>query len=78
MFNLKTLKLKTTSTVVNIILSLYLVIFTNGPFWNRLSSFLGTTTADWIFLVMTGLGIFLILNLLLSLFSFKSAISRFL
>lgn len=60
------------STVINLMLSLYIVVFLNAPFWNRFSSQLGTaTTANWVFLVIIGIGITLILNSLFSFLSFK-------
>jgi len=60
------------STSTNIILSLYIILFLNAPFWNRFSSQLGTaTSADLTLLIMVGLGITLIFNSLLSILSVK-------
>jgi len=65
-------KLRSGSTVINLMLSLYLVAFVNAPFWHRFSTQLGTSTAgNWLFLIMIGAGICLILNGIFSLFSFK-------
>jgi len=60
------------STVINLILSLYIVVFLNAPFWNRFSSLLGTATAaNWFLLVLIGIGILFILNGFFSLLSCK-------
>jgi len=60
------------STVVNLILSLYIIAFLNAPFWNRFSSLLGTATAaNWFLLIMIGIGMTFILNGLFSLLSCK-------
>jgi len=65
-------KLQLTSTLINLILSIYIVTFLNAPFWNRFSSQLGiATSSDWILLIMVGIGITLIINSLLSLLSIK-------
>jgi len=71
-FGIDLKKPHTSSTIINIILSLYLVVFTNGPFWSRFSAQLGTSTAgNWVLLFMIGAAICLILNLITSLFSFR-------
>lgn len=65
-------KLRSGSTTINLMLSLYLVVFANAPFWHRFSTQLGTsTTGNWLFLIMIGAGICLILNGIFSLVSFK-------
>lgn len=65
-------KLRAGSTLINLILSVYIVLFLNGPFWNRFSSQLGTSsTANWLLLIMIGIGITFILNGLLSLLSVR-------
>lgn len=65
-------KLRSGSTIINLILSVYIVIFLNGPFWSRFSTLLGTTTAaDLQLLIMIGIGITFILCGLLSVLSVK-------
>lgn len=59
------------STVINLLLSIYIVIFLNGPFWARFSSQLGNSLSDRVLLLMIGTAIIIVLNGLFSLFSFK-------
>ena len=63
---------RSNSTVINLILSLYIVVFLNAPFWSRFSLLLGTATAaNWILIIMIGIGITFALNGLFSLLSCK-------
>ncbi len=39
-------KITFSSTLINLILSVYIVTFLNAPFWNRFSSQLGTTNVS--------------------------------
>jgi lipid A ethanolaminephosphotransferase len=63
---------RSSSTIINLVLSLYLVVFLNAPFWNKFSSLLGTATAaSWLLLIMIGLGMTFALNGILSMLSVK-------
>lgn len=60
------------SAVVNLAVALYLVFFTNGPFWQAIIAKLGLDTAGhWAFLSMGALLICLFLNSIFTLFSFR-------
>jgi len=65
-------KLTFSSRVVNLALALFMTVFANRPFWHVFSARLGLdTVGHWAFLFMTAMMITIILNSLLSLFSFK-------
>ncbi|NTV49432.1 MAG: phosphoethanolamine--lipid A transferase [Geobacteraceae bacterium] len=65
-------RLHTSSTVANLVAAAFLVCFANGPFWHMLTSKLGLATAGHrVFLVVAGLSLWMVFNILCSLFSFR-------
>jgi len=72
-------KLHADSTTINLVTAAFLVCFVNGSFWHTVSTKLGLATAgQWLFLIITGLSLWMVFNILLSIFSFKPVYKPFL
>jgi lipid A ethanolaminephosphotransferase len=71
-FKLYRARLRTTPTVINLVIALFLVCCANGPLWRALASAAGPT-AGYGPLLTVGVGMVLFFNGLLSLLSFRWA-----
>jgi lipid A ethanolaminephosphotransferase len=64
--------LRASATVINLIVAAFLVCFANGSFWHGVTSRLGLASSNhWAFLAVAGLSLWMVFNILFSLFSFR-------
>lgn len=72
-------QIQTTSTVVNLVAAAFLVCFANGLFWHTVTIKLSKeATGHWAFLVVTGLTLWMVFNIIFSVFSFRPVYKPFL
>jgi lipid A ethanolaminephosphotransferase len=65
-------RLQASPIVVNLVAAAFLVCFANGPLWHAVIAKLGMKTAGhWVFLVVAGLSLWMLLHIIFSLFSFR-------